>query len=396
MTAAMTPLAASSAVRLPRAPPRRRIGWPVALSVLLHLALLAVAIVAAQHKRTPPQAVPPASVAMVFEGGGNTPPSIANPAPVSPNRQASPAPQASEPPPPPPAPPVEQTQPLPIAPPAEIQPPTVVPPTQEVAPPAPETTPPAQEATPPPVPAPPPEPAPAPQATPQPLPEVTAPPSAAPATEASAPEAVPLPPPAPVPVPQATPHPAPLPPVPVPAQQVRPPPAPPRLPRPREAARPLSPPRAGPAFPAPMDFSLGPRATGPQVAPPRPHESPGTIDLSFAPIMGGGDITQLHPQGKGDDVGEDWFNEVAAWWLRHRFYPSEAARLLQEGDVTLHLVVGRDGRVQAVDIEQKSGSPWLDLGALAIFRDAKLPPLPPNVRDPNVTVSFDIHYVIIR
>ena len=99
-------------------------------------------------------------------------------------------------------------------------------------------------------------------------------------------------------------------------------------------------------------------------------------------MMGGGDITQLHPQGKGDDVGEDWFNEVAAWWLRHRFYPNEAARLEQEGDVVLRLVVGRNGRVEAVDVEQKSGSPWLDLGALAVFRDAKLPPLPPDVQGP--------------
>jgi hypothetical protein len=38
----------------------------------------------------------------------------------------------------------------------------------------------------------------------------------------------------------------------------------------------------------------------------------------------------------------------------------------------------------------------LDLGALAIFRDARLPPLPPDYKDPDVTVDFNIHYVIIR
>jgi TonB family protein len=135
----------------------------------------------------------------------------------------------------------------------------------------------------------------------------------------------------------------------------------------------------------------------PQAAPPpRSHASPGTLDLSFAPMMGGGDITQLHPQGKGDDVGEDWFNLVSAWWLRHRFYPSEAGRLEQEGDVALRLVVARDGAVRAVDVEHGSGSPWLDMGALAVFRDAKLPPLPPDVRDPDVTLEFTIHYMIIR
>ncbi len=381
-TATRTPLAASAAVRLPNATTRRRVGWFVGLSVLLHLALLVLAIVAAQHKRILPQSVPPASVAMVFEGGGNTPPSIANPAPVSPNQQASPQPQPAIPPPPLPAPPVEQ--PPPTAPPPEIPPaPEVVPPPPEIVPPPQEVAPPAQEVVPPPPeivpPAPevaPPEPAP--QATPQPLPEIGPPPSAAPAVQAPAPEAVPLPP--PVPAPEAAPQ-----------------PAPPRPLRPREAVRPVSPPRApGPAFPAPTDFSLGPRTVVPEATPQRPRASPGTLDLSFAPTMGGGDITQLHPQGKGDDVGEDWFNEVAAWWLRHRFYPSEAGRLQQEGDVMLRLVVGRDGRVQAVRVEQKSGSPWLDLGALAVFRDAKLPPLPPDVSDPNVTVDFTIHYVILR
>ena len=118
--------------------------------------------------------------------------------------------------------------------------------------------------------------------------------------------------------------------------------------------------------------------------------------MSFAPMMSGGDITQLHPDGKGDDVGADWFNQVAAWWLRHRFYPTEAARLQQEGDVVLHLVVGQNGRVQAIDVQERSGSPWLDMGALAVFRDAMLPPLPPDVRDPNITVNFTIHYVIVR
>ncbi len=152
-----------------------------------------------------------------------------------------------------------------------------------------------------------------------------------------------------------------------------------------------------------MDFSLGPRfSQEPHVAtreatPPRPRASPGAIDLSVAPILGsGGDLTQLHPQGKGDDVGEDWFNEVAGWWLRHRFYPNEAGRLNQQGDVELRLVVGRGGRVEAVDVEQRSGSPWLDLGALAVFRDANLPPLPPDVTDPNITVDFTIHYIIVR
>ncbi len=104
ITAIPTPLAASSSARLPNATTRRRPRWSVVVSVLLHLALLTLAIIGAQHKRSITQSAPPASVAMVFESGGKTPSSIANPAPLSPNRQASPAPQPSQPPPPHPAP----------------------------------------------------------------------------------------------------------------------------------------------------------------------------------------------------------------------------------------------------------------------------------------------------
>jgi len=120
------------------------------------------------------------------------------------------------------------------------------------------------------------------------------------------------------------------------------------------------------------------------------------MDLSFSSTLGGGDITQLHPKGKGDTVGADWFNEVSAWWIRHRFYPNEAARMQQEGDVTLRLVVAPSGHVESLELEDGSGSPWLDMGAEAVFRSANLPPLPGNIQDPNITVDFTIHYEIVR
>ena len=107
-------------------------------------------------------------------------------------------------------------------------------------------------------------------------------------------------------------------------------------------------------------------------------------------------MLRLRSHGKGDEVGPDWFNLVAAWWVKHRYYPDQAARLAQEGDVTLRLNVAKSGRVQDIDVEQRSGSPWLDLAALAVFRNAQLPPLPRDVTDPDVTLSFTIHYMILR
>jgi len=145
-----------------------------------------------------------------------------------------------------------------------------------------------------------------------------------------------------------------------------------------------------------MNLSLGSPTTESSAAPPRPKPFAGVMDLSYAANVGGGDITQLHPNGKGEDVGADWLNEVSAWWIRHRFYPEEAARLNQEGNVVLQLRVGQNGHVQAVDLEQGSGSPWLDMGALSVFRNANLPPLPGNVHDPNISLRFTIHYEILH
>ena len=385
ITATMTPLAASSAVRLPVARQRRRAGWPVVLSVLLHVALLALAIVAARHKRNMPHYAPPAPIAMVFQGGGNTSPSIANPAPMAPNQPASPAPQPSTPSPPLPTPPVETPPQPPKAPPAETPPPpevvpqpkAVVPPTPEIAPPVPEAAPPKEAAPPVQQEALPPPPAPAPKATPRPMPEIVAPPTAAPSAQAPAPEALPLPPPVPIPAPKATPQ-----------------PAPPRPPLPREAERP-APPRPSPAFPAPMNFSLGPTAEAPNPAVPRQRASRPAIDLSFAPSSGGGQITQLHPYGKGEEIGADWANLLSEWWVHHRYYPEEAARLDQQGEVTLSLVVDHDGRVESVNVQKSSGSPWIDMGALQTLKGAHLPPLPKDFHDPKLFLNYHLYYILI-
>ena len=149
-------------------------------------------------------------------------------------------------------------------------------------------------------------------------------------------------------------------------------------------------------FPAPMDLSLGSPMTAAPAARQSPKPSAGVMDLSYAANVGGGDITQLHPQGKGDDVGADWLNEVSAWWIQHRFYPNEAARLQQQGNVVLDLTVAQNGHVQSVNLEQGSGSPWLDMGAISVFRNANLPPLPHSVRDPDIALQFTIHYEILR
>lgn len=362
----MTPaLAAAAEARPRRATTRTRTGWAASASLLLHLGLLLLAFLAANQVRKLAEPVPAIPVDVIFQGGSKTPPSVPTPGKPSQTRPGSPPPQPT------------------------VKP---VPPTPPPATAAPPPSPPVQAS-------PKPEPAPAPQTTPTPAPQPAPPnPSVQQQTAPQPPaplvlrrQMVPLQP-APVQTPETVPPP--------PGVQVEPSPA---LPLPPPAVRaPAAPqarelPRRPSAFPAPMEFSLH----GRPAAQPRPAEHhaaprPGTIDLSFAPTSGGSRGLQIHAEADGEDVGPDWLNRVAAWWARHGYYPDEAARLGQHGDVTISMKVAHSGHVERLGVTQASNSPWLNLGALSVFRNADLPPLPPDVTANNIDLTFTIHYIIVN
>ena len=92
---------------------------------------------------------------------------------------------------------------------------------------------------------------------------------------------------------------------------------------------------------------------------------------------------------EGVDVSADWLNLVSAWWRRHSYYPPQAGVNGEDGDVTLHMKVDRDGKVEDLELIAKSGSQWLDMGALSTFRDQHLPPLPPDM--PENQIPFHVY-----
>ncbi len=232
------------------------------------------------------------------------------------------------------------------------------------------------------------------------------------------PEAAPAPPPAPLPAPApVTPaprlqpvEPQPVRPQPVERQPAAPPrvstpiaplpppavgaeliPVPPPPPRPAPAPSPRASPPRRPAFPAPMAFSLG----GP-AAPPSVRRRTGRgIDLSFGSGFMGAEDTKIFGRTDSKEVGPDWANQFAAWWIRHRYYPPQAGENNEQGDVVLDLVVERSGRVERVALASGSGSQWLDLAALGVFRGATLPALPSDAAA-SVPIHLTIHYQIIR
>ncbi len=335
----------------------RRRPWTIIASVLLHLAALFFLLTA--RRAEPPEPVAP-SYDLVFENGGSSTP------PTAPDHSLdtpSEAPAADLPPAPalePPAPPEsEQSEP----------PPTPLPEPAPVPEPAPE-----------PVPEPKPEPAPPPQ--PQPVPE------AAPAPEPPSyePPAVRLEEPGPAPAPYSPQALAPeLPPL------VAPPPLPPAPPRPRQQA--LQRPAPG-AFPPPIDLNFGPAST--RAPAPRIAGSSRAIDLSLGAPKPGPNKSEAFFDVRAANIGSDWAQGLAAYWRTHRYYPQQAAQNGEDGTVQIQIVVNRLGRVESVEIQRRSGSPWLDMAAVGTWRNAQLAPLPAENTDRTITIPLTINYVLIR
>jgi protein TonB len=370
-------------VRLPPGSPGRSpIAWPerrarplgpvLTASLALHLSILILLLLTIQRRPHYAEQVPPADFAMVFEGHSPTLNSGPNPDSSQRSRPGSPAPGVT-------VPPVPPTPPAPATPPAAPATPLAAPPTVAMLPPPPPPAPPAQPSA---------------EAHPAPAPAETN---------------LPLPPPIPAPAPlaMAIPRPPPIPAIPRPTET---PPATPSTGKPRPERQP----ERAPAFPTPLAFSFGlpgattpnrttPNSTAPSSTPPptepariaRPGQ-PGAIDLSFGPIQGGSLSPSASVQMEGVAVSTDWLNLVSAWWRRHGYYPPQAAANFDDGDVTLHMQVDPDGRVEALELTGKSGSQWLDLGALSVFRDAHLPPLPSDMPPKPIPFEVTVHYVLIR
>jgi protein TonB len=145
-----------------------------------------------------------------------------------------------------------------------------------------------------------------------------------------------------------------------------------------------------------MNFSFGPPLAAPSPAQPRaaPH-IPGTIDMSLGPASrGAADATPFADRNM-DAEGADWRNALSRWVAEHAYYPEQARRDGEEGDAQVHVVVQPNGKVKMVELIGKSGSMWLDIALLALFRDQQIPALPYGVKDP-IDFNFTMHYVLIR
>lgn len=320
----------------------------IATSVLLHLALAALVVIAALQRERPPEPLPPPSYAMYYESGAPERPAEA---------EAVPSP-----------PPAEAVPPLP-------EPPTVTP--------VPPITPPSDT---PPLTAPPPAS----------LPRLADPPT--PRTPPTIAEPVP-PPPAP-PRPRDTVELAPEPALPLP-----PPPAPPSPPRERPQAAP--PPAAtaqrpserpgerlpGLYLPDGLRMAPPPRPPGaaPQSAARRP---PLDLNLDRLAVIGRAS-PEPQAQVRGAEVGPDWRSAFRRWLEDNKRYPENARVVGEQGTNRVEIIAAPDGRVRSARLLRQSGSVWLDAGTVGLFRGAVLPAFPPGADPGGVTIDLTINYVLI-
>ena len=143
----------------------------------------------------------------------------------------------------------------------------------------------------------------------------------------------------------------------------------------------------------PMNFSLNGAPQALRSAPRETNRTPSTLDFSLAPRQGATDLSPFS-QVSGAKVGPDWRNELSAWVKAHSYYPEQAAMNGEDGSVMVLVAANPDGHVTSVVLERKSGSQWLDMALLSMFRDAHLPPIY-GEKDP-IEFHFTMHYILLR
>jgi len=222
-------------------------------------------------------------------------------------------------------------------------------------------------------------------------------------------------------VPQTQPEPAPpMPPQPVPPQaQMQPPapavaapppppatasqtaeeaelPVPPPAPTPSRQLQPQTPPAQAPVRQA------TPRAPAAPPSFPRPQFSDFGNVFGGAPSANpqvrssGGSRMQAFQQVSGTKLGDDWWERFRIWVENHKYYPKQAIEQGQEGVVMVQVEIGADGRVRQVDLQRRSGSQWLDMGLVGMFRNATVPPISAYVPDKTVTVDVQMSFMLMR
>ena len=147
----------------------------------------------------------------------------------------------------------------------------------------------------------------------------------------------------------------------------------------------------------PMNLSFAPATPSPSRHGGRRAGSGAPIDMSLGPLVQNGRLNTPYASTSSiKGVSDDYADEIGDWIRRHMYYPEEAARRGEDGPSHVHVVLDRQGRVSSVSLVSSSGSYLLDAATTGMFRNAKLPPVPPDMNGNHFDVDLTIDYILIR
>ncbi len=132
-----------------------------------------------------------------------------------------------------------------------------------------------------------------------------------------------------------------------------------------------------------------------QVHPPRalPQRAAARASVNPAGAPAHAPAGQNAAGGASDaNNGAAWMGKLKQWWDQHSFYPKEASQTNEGGNVKVHIVIAPDGQVTSIEVVQGSGLSVLDAAAVAVFRNAHLPPFPPGTPAQPADVVVTLHY----
>ena len=82
------------------------------------------------------------------------------------------------------------------------------------------------------------------------------------------------------------------------------------------------------------------------------------------------------------------------WVDLHKYYPEAAIDQLQQGNVSVAVLIDRSGRVLSVQMLSSSTSPFLDGAWLDVFRGATVPAFSPDMTEQTTTLRATIHFIL--
>jgi len=168
-------------------------------------------------------------------------------------------------------------------------------------------------------------------------------------------------------------------------------------------AAPVSPPPSQPASIGvdppvpPVPTPRRPQAPSARTAAPRPADRQSAHparDRTADSLPGNRPEPAAVTPGTITDPG--WRAAFRIWLSANQAYPEAARRLGAEGRAVVRITVAHDGKVLKVDLLHGTGFGTLDDAVLAMLRAAHVPPLPADMTQPQVSISFAVTYSLVR